>query len=93
MLDVNLGSAFLLTRSLIPVHASPAGASSPLAVGAGHDPIPGLAFYGASKAALNVFIADLAHEVGLDGIRANVVSPGGHGHIVSGKRSVARPEV
>jgi 3-oxoacyl-[acyl-carrier protein] reductase len=44
--------------------------------GAGHDPIPGLAFYGATKAALNMFIADLAQEVGPRGIRANVVSPG-----------------
>ena len=76
MLDVNLGSAFLLTRSLIPV-LRPGGSIVAIGSGAGHDPIPGLAFYGASKAALNVFIADLAHEVGLDGIRANVVSPGG----------------
>jgi 3-oxoacyl-[acyl-carrier protein] reductase len=75
MLDVNLGSAFLLTRGLIPVMRR-GGAIVAIGSGAGHDPIPGLAFYGASKAALNLFIADLAQEVGPEGIRANVVSPG-----------------
>ena len=76
MLDVNLGSAFLLTRGLVPI-LRPGGSSGAIGSGSGHDPIPGLAFYGASKAALNMFIADLAQEVGPDGIRANVVSPGG----------------
>ena len=76
MLDVNLGSAFLLTRGLVPI-LRPGGSIVAIGSGSGHDPIPGLAFYGASKAALNVFIADLAQEVGPDGIRANVVSPGG----------------
>ena len=76
MLDVNLGSAFLLTRSLVPI-LRPGGSIVAIGSGSGHDPIPGLAFYGASKAALNMFIADLAQEVGPDGIRANVVSPGG----------------
>lgn len=76
MLDVNLGSAFLLTRGLVPVMRR-GGSIVAIGSGSGHDPIPGLAFYGASKAALNMFIADLAQEVGPDGIRANVVSPGG----------------
>lgn len=76
MLDVNLGSAFLLTRGLIPTMRR-GGSIIAIGSGSGHDPIPGLAFYGASKAALNMFIADLAQEVGPDGIRANVVSPGG----------------
>ena len=76
MLDVNLGSAFLLTRGLVPVMRR-GGSIIAIGSGSGHDPIPGLAFYGAGKAALNMFIADLAQEVGPDGIRANVVSPGG----------------
>jgi 3-oxoacyl-[acyl-carrier protein] reductase len=76
MLDVNLGSAFLLTRGLVPVMRR-GGAIVAIGSGSGHDPIPGLAFYGAGKAALNMFIADLAQEVGPDGLRANVVSPGG----------------
>ncbi len=76
MLDVNLGSAFLLTRGLVPVLRR-GGAIVAIGSGSGHDPLPGLAFYGAGKAALNMFIADLAQEVGPDSIRANVVSPGG----------------
>ncbi len=76
MLDVNLGSAFLLTRGLVPVLRR-GGSIVAIGSGSGHDPIPGLAFYGAGKAALNMFIADLAQEVGPEGIRANVVSPGG----------------
>ena len=76
MLDVNLSSAFLLTRGLVPVMRR-GGSIVAIGSGSGHDPIPGLAFYGAGKAALNMFVADLAQEVGPDGIRANVVSPGG----------------
>ncbi len=76
MLDVNLGSAFLLTRGLVPVMRR-GGSIVAIGSGSGHDPLPGLAFYGAAKAGLNMFIADLAQEVGPDGIRANVVSPGG----------------
>ena len=75
MLDVNLGSAFLLSRGLVPVMRR-GGSLVAIGSGSGHDPIPGLAFYGASKAALNIFVADLAQEVGPEGIRANVVSPG-----------------
>ena len=76
MLDVNLTSAYLLARALLP--AMPRGASIVnIASGAGHDPMAGLAGYGASKAGLIMFTADLAQDVGPEGIRANVVSPGG----------------
>jgi len=75
MFDVNLGSAFLLCRGLVPLMRR-GGSIVAIGSGSGHDPIPGLAFYGASKAGLNMFMADLAQEVGPNGIRANVVSPG-----------------
>jgi 3-oxoacyl-[acyl-carrier protein] reductase len=75
LLNVNLGSTFLLTRGLIPALKT-GGSIVAIGSGAGHDTIPGLAFYGATKAAINLFIADLAQEVGPRGIRANVVSPG-----------------
>jgi 3-oxoacyl-[acyl-carrier protein] reductase len=75
MMEVNLYSAFLLTRGLAPIMRR-GGSIVAISSGAGHDPIPGLAFYGASKAALNMFITDLAQEVGPNGIRANIVSPG-----------------
>ena len=76
MLEVNLGSAFLLSRGLVPIMRR-GGSLVAIGSGSGHDPIPGLAFYGAAKAGLTMFIADLAQEVGPGGIRANVVSPGG----------------
>jgi 3-oxoacyl-[acyl-carrier protein] reductase len=75
LLDVNLGSAFLLARGLIPILRR-GGSIVAIGSGAGHDPIAGLALYGATKAGLAMFIADLAQEVGPEGIRANVVSPG-----------------
>lgn len=75
MMSVNLDSAFLLTRGLIP-HLRRGGSIIAISSGAGHDPIPGLAFYGASKAALNMYMTDLAQEVGPAGIRANIISPG-----------------
>ena len=76
MMDVNLTAAFLLTRALLPI--MPRGASIVnIASGAGHDPMAGLAAYAASKAGLIMFTTDLAQDVGPDGIRANVVSPGG----------------
>lgn len=74
-MDINLTSAFLLCRALIP--AMPRGGSIvSIASGAGHDAIPGLAGYAASKAGLIMFTQDMAQDVGPDGIRANVVSPG-----------------
>lgn len=74
-LAVNLTSAFLLCRALVP--SMPRGGSIvTIASGAGHDALPGLAGYAASKAGLILFTQDLAQDVGPDGIRANVVSPG-----------------
>lgn len=75
MLDINLTSAVLLTRGLVPVMRR-GGSILAISSGAGHDPLPGLALYGAAKAGLNMLVADLAQEVGPLGLRANVVSPG-----------------
>ena len=78
VLGVNLDAAFFLTRALLRRQgALPPGSSIVLiASGAGHDPIEGLAAYGAAKAALIHFGAVLAQDVGPRGIRVNVVSPG-----------------
>ncbi len=75
MFEVNLYSTFLLARGLLPTMRR-GGSIVAIGSGAGHEPLPGLAFYGASKAALLVFMADLAQEAGPRGVRANVVSPG-----------------
>ena len=75
--DVNLTGPFLLTQTLLP--AMPRGGSIvAIASGAGHDAMSGgFATYGATKAGLIMFMQDLAQDVGPQGIRANVVSPGG----------------
>jgi 3-oxoacyl-[acyl-carrier protein] reductase len=78
VLGVNLDAAFFLTRALLRRNgALPAGSSIVLiASGAGHDPIEGLAAYGAAKAGLIHFGAVLAQDVGPRGVRVNIVSPG-----------------
>ena len=54
----------------------PGGSVVLISSGAGHDPIEGLAAYGASKAAINQMATVLAQEIGPKGVRVNVVSPG-----------------
>jgi len=75
--DVNLTGPFLLTQAMLP--AMPRGASIvAIGSGAGHDAMSGgFAMYGATKSGLLMFIRDLAQDIGPQGIRANVVSPGG----------------
>jgi 3-oxoacyl-[acyl-carrier protein] reductase len=75
VMDTNLTSAFLLAKALTPI--MPGGSSIiNIASGAGHDGLPGLSCYGASKAGLILFTHSLAQDLGPLGIRANVVSPG-----------------
>lgn len=78
VLGVNLDAAFYLTRALLRQNgALPSGSSVIfIASGAGHDPIEGLAAYGAAKAGLIHFAATLAQDIGPRGVRVNVVSPG-----------------
>ncbi len=78
VLGVNLDAAFYLTRALLAREgALPPGSSVVfIASGAGHDPIEGLAAYGAAKAGLIHFAAVLAQDAGPRGVRVNVVSPG-----------------
>ena len=75
-LDVNLTAALLLTQAVLPVMGWGASIVS-VASGAGHDPMAGLSTYGATKAGLILWTADVAQDLGERGIRANVVSPGG----------------
>jgi 3-oxoacyl-[acyl-carrier protein] reductase len=79
VLGVNLDAAFFLTRALLarPGALSPGASIIFIASGAGHDPIGGLAAYGAAKAGLIHFAQVLAQDVGPEhGVRVNVVSPG-----------------
>ena len=79
VLGVNLDAAFFLTRALLerPGALSDGASVIFIASGAGHDPIGGLAAYGAAKAGLIHFAQVLAQDVGpTRGVRVNVVSPG-----------------
>ncbi len=72
-LDANLVSAVLMTTALMPrlgQHARIVNLGSIAARGTGSGS------YGAAKAALESWTADLATEVGRLGVTANVVSPG-----------------
>jgi 3-oxoacyl-[acyl-carrier protein] reductase len=76
--EVNVHGAFYVVRAAAPALRR-GGSVIFLSSGAGHDPIEGLSAYGASKAAVNQMAAVLAQELGPQGVRVNVVSPG-HTH-------------
>ncbi len=73
--DSNVHGAFYLVRALAP-QIRPGGSLVFISSGAGHEPLEGLSGYGASKAAVNLMAGVLAQELGPQGIRVNVVSPG-----------------
>jgi 3-oxoacyl-[acyl-carrier protein] reductase len=73
--EVNVHGAFYVVRAAAPALRQ-GGSVIFLSSGAGHDPLEGLSAYGASKAAVNQMAAVLAQELGPQGVRVNVVSPG-----------------
>ena len=78
MLDVNLGSAFLLSRELLPALRRSRGASiiNNASVDGlyGHPHAPA---YSVAKGGLLTMTRALAYELGGDGIRINSIAPGG----------------
>jgi short-subunit dehydrogenase len=75
-LDVNLRAALVVTREALPLlRAAGAGQIVTLASIAGTIPTPGLAVYGATKAALIAFTGSLNREEAEHGIRATAISP------------------
>ncbi len=75
-LDVNLRGAFLVTRYALPLLKASSGLIVNLSSIAGTIPAPGLAAYGAAKAALIAFTRSLNAEHGDDGVRATALCPG-----------------
>jgi NAD(P)-dependent dehydrogenase (short-subunit alcohol dehydrogenase family) len=75
-IDVNLRGAFLVTRFALPMLKEAHGLVVNLSSIAGTAPAPGLAAYGASKAALISFTRSLNAEHARDGIRATAICPG-----------------
>lgn len=73
--DVNVHGAFYVVRAAAPHFRTPASLIF-ISSGAGHEPLEGLSAYGASKAAVHLMAGVLAQELGPQGVRVNIVSPG-----------------
>src|SRR5204862_3716902 len=74
-LDVNLRGAFLVTRAALPLLKESRGLVVNIASIAGTMPAPGLAAYGASKAALISLTRSLNAELDADGVRSTAICP------------------
>ena len=74
-LDVNLRATFVVTRESLPLLRASQGHVITLASIAGTIPTPGLAVYGATKAALIAFTNSLNREEAEHGVRATAISP------------------
>ncbi len=75
-LDVNLFGPLVVTREALPLLRASRGHVFTLASIAGTIPTPGLAIYGATKAALIAFTNSLNREEAEHGVRATAISPG-----------------
>ena len=75
-LGVNLRGLFLVTRAAIPLLRESRGWIVNLASIAGTLPTPGLATYGATKAAVISLTRSLNEELDADGVRAIALCPG-----------------
>jgi NAD(P)-dependent dehydrogenase (short-subunit alcohol dehydrogenase family) len=75
-LDVNLRGLFLVTQAAIPLLRESRGWIVNLASIAGTLPTPGLACYGATKAAVISLTRSLNAELDADGVRAIALCPG-----------------
>ena len=73
---VNLRGAFLVTREALPALREARGYVVNLASIAGTIPTPGLAGYGAAKAALIALTRSLDREEAANGVRATALCPG-----------------
>jgi NAD(P)-dependent dehydrogenase (short-subunit alcohol dehydrogenase family) len=75
-LDVNLRATLVVTRESLPLLRAARGQVITLASIAGTIPTPGLAVYGATKAALIAWTRSLNREEESHGVRATSISPG-----------------
>src|ERR671936_694742 len=75
-LDINLRGLFLVTQAAIPLLRETRGWIVNLASIAGTLPTPGLATYGATKAAVIALTRSLNGELDAEGVRAIALCPG-----------------
>lgn len=73
---VNLTATLVVTREALPLLRASRGQVVTLASIAGTIPTPGLAVYGATKAALIAWTSSLNREEAANGVRATAISPG-----------------
>ena len=76
MLGVNLRGLVLVTQAAIPLLRESHGSIVNLASIGGTIPAPGLAVYGATKAAVIALTRSLNAELDQDGVRATAICPG-----------------
>lgn len=77
LIATNIASVFYSFRALIPLMKKQKGGEIiNISSGAGRIPIPGLAVYCASKAAVNMLTAATLREVRNDNIKISVLAPG-----------------
>ena len=74
--DVNLQATLIVTRESLPLLRASRGRVITLASIAGTIPTPGLAVYGATKAALIAWTSSLNREEEESGVHATAISPG-----------------
>jgi 3-oxoacyl-[acyl-carrier protein] reductase len=76
VLDVNFKSIYLMTLATVPIlRAKKRGCIINIGSVSGMRPRPGLVWYSASKAAVNILSKAMAAELGPDNIRVNAVAP------------------
>lgn len=76
MFDINVKSIYLMTQACVPImRAKKRGNIINIGSVSGIRPRPGLVWYSASKAAVNVMSKAMAVELGPDNIRVNAVAP------------------
>ena len=76
VLDVNFKSIYHMTMATVPIlRAKKRGCIINIGSVSGMRPRPGLVWYSASKAAVNVLSKAMAAELGPDNIRVNAVAP------------------
>jgi NAD(P)-dependent dehydrogenase (short-subunit alcohol dehydrogenase family) len=73
--QINLVGTMLVNRAALPLLARCRGAIVNFSSGIVRRPIAGTAVYAATKAGVEAFSRSLAFEVGVTGVRVNVVSP------------------
>ncbi|XP_067465247.1 11-beta-hydroxysteroid dehydrogenase type 2 [Thunnus thynnus] len=74
-MEVNFFGTLNVTKSFLPLLRQAKGRIVTISSPAGDQPFPCLAAYGASKAALNLFINTLRHELEPWGIRVSTILP------------------